>query len=602
MLQEKSLKILGNLLMSISKAESSIQITRQILSKSINYSPNYLFSLISNSAQITDIDLYNYLISINIPITQICAKLIILFYDKNMDSVLSFDEFIKIVNNTNLVNNNFLQGKIDGINDNIVFLFDKILQKEIELCTNFIVELKKLKSRNDFDTHKVFHHITNLTFINKIDLEKFMKEINIEFLDKDINNIMKRLDINNDGIIDIEEFHILFDFPKSIKNNYRFILCNKCRELQNKFNKYTTKQNTNLINNNRYSQNNKGEQISSDFPNQIFHSINNSNKKNLKMYSSLNIARKKFHSQEKNPNLDIDLINNKQDLNKNLYNSIDKLNNSDIINNIKNMIYFLRNKKKFEGNQKYDICLQNNINPKVKSSRVSEISYYINSNQNFLKKFNNLLELIMQNEIEIEKEKINFFKNVEVNFAEIYSIFDENKKGYITEEEIKNGFYKIKMIDEENYEIFMNRFDINRRKRIEELEFFDIVVPFNKKYRKFIENRIIISHFKENYNIFEDANIISCLKNLLCFIINKEKEINNYKINFIEKNYNLELIHNIFNEIDKAQKGFFTYEDLKMYLKNYNLISDNYAVALLFIRLDKKRKGIIELENLISEL
>ena len=165
MLQEKSLKILGNLLMSISKAESSIQITRQILSKSINYSPNYLFSLISNSAQITDIDLYNYLISKNIPITQICAKLIILFYDKNMDSVLSFDEFIKIVNNTNLVNNNFLQGEIDGINDNIVFLFDKILQKEIELCTNFIAELKKLKSRNDFDIHKVFHHITNLTFI-----------------------------------------------------------------------------------------------------------------------------------------------------------------------------------------------------------------------------------------------------------------------------------------------------------------------------------------------------------------------------------------------------------------------------------------------------
>ena len=127
--------------MSISKAESSIQITRQILSKSINYSPNYLFSLISNSAQITDIDLYNYLISKNIPI-------------KNMDSVLSFDEFIKIVNNTNLVNNNFLQGKIDGINDNIVFLFDKILQKVIELCTNFIAELKKLKSRNDFDIHK----------------------------------------------------------------------------------------------------------------------------------------------------------------------------------------------------------------------------------------------------------------------------------------------------------------------------------------------------------------------------------------------------------------------------------------------------------------
>ena len=576
MLTEETQKIFGNLLMIISKAENSIQITRQILSKSSNYSPNYLFSLLSNSDQITDINLYNYLIGKNIPITQIIAKLIILFYDQNMDNILFFEEFIKIINNNNLMNIGFLMENNDGINQDIEFLFNKILQKEIDLCTKFISELKNLKSRNDFEIHKVFHHITNLNFINKIDLEKFLKQNNIEFLDNDINNIMRRLDINNDGVIDLEEFNFLFDFPKSTKNNYRFILCNKCKKLKNEYIKYATNKKTNLIesqninlinkninHNNRYNYNIEKEHISSDVQNQISNSINNSYKKNLKYYPYLNINRKNSRSYEKNDNSNNFFIKN-QDFYRNLSSSIN--------------------------------------NPKVKTYRVLEINSYIYTNQNFLENFNKLLKLIMENEMEIEKEKIDFFKKIEVTFDEIYSIFDENRKGYITEKEIENGFYKIKMIDEENYEIFLNRFNINKRNRIEKEEFFDIIVPFNKKYRKLIENRIISNHLNENYNISTDKNNISYLKNLLCFIINKEKEINNYKMIFIEKNYNSELIYKIFNEIDKHKKGFFTYEDLKIYLKNYNLIFDNYAVALLFIRLDKKRKGIIELENLISEL
>ena len=157
MLTEETQKIFGNLLMIISKAENSIQITRQILSKSSNYSPNYLFSLISNSDQITDINLYNYLIGKNIPITQIIAKLIILFYDLNMDNILFFEEFIKIINNNNLMDIGFLMENNDGINQDIEFLFNKILQKEIDLCTKFISELKNLKSRNDYEIHKEFY-------------------------------------------------------------------------------------------------------------------------------------------------------------------------------------------------------------------------------------------------------------------------------------------------------------------------------------------------------------------------------------------------------------------------------------------------------------
>ena len=107
---------------------------------------------------------------------------------------------------------------------------------------------------------------------------------------------------------------------------------------------------------------------------------------------------------------------------------------------------------------------------------------------------------------------------------------------------------------------------------------------------------------ERNYNIIEDTNTVSCLKNLFSFIINKEKEINNYKINFIDKNNNSIIINELFDNIDKNKKGFFSFEDLKLYLEKNNLISDDYATALLYIRLDKMKKGIIELEDLMKEL
>ena len=51
--------------------------------------------------------------------------------------------------------------------------------------------------------------------------------------------------------------------------------------------------------------------------------------------------------------------------------------------------------------------------------------------------------LIMKIESEIEKVKINFVKNLKVPFREIYLLFDEDGKGYITEEELKEGLSDI---------------------------------------------------------------------------------------------------------------------------------------------------------------
>ena len=595
MLTEKTQKILCDLLMNLSKQENSIQITRGILSNSLNFSPNHIFSYLTSSNKLTYIDIYNYLISKGVSINEIEAKLIILFYDKDMDNELSYYEFIPLLSDKKCINNNFLVSNICAINDNVEYLLIKIFNKEIELCRNFLGNLKKLKTRNDFDIHQVFHHLTNKNFINKFFLSTFLEYNNIDFLDLDINNIIKRLDINKDGIIDINEFIYLFDFPKSLNYNYRNMSCHICRGLSFKKSTIDTNPNMNLLekmHNNRYGQNLEMKSTSNNFPNHKFLYINETSNNKDSTNSSNRIRIKKYNSQPKLYNSDINNLHDNFSISRNgKY-------NSDIINNIKRMIYLLKNKKSNEKNIRCDIFPQNHFNPNLKTSRIAEINKYLNSNKNNFDIFNNLLKLIMQSEMEIEKEKINFVKNVDISFYSIYLIFDKDRKGYITEDDLKNAFFELKIIEDDNYDIFLNRFDKNKNKIIEESDFFDIIVPFNKTFRKFMENKIRIN----NWEIIEDLNIIYNIKNLFNFIINKEKEINNYKINFIEKNSNLIILNDIFDLIDKNKKGYFSYDELNLYCRNYNLMDDDYTIALLFIRLDKQRKGKIELEDFIDGL
>ena len=608
MITEENQKIFCNLLMDLSKGENSILITRKILSNSLNYSPHFIFSHFFNSQQITDIDLFNYLIYNNISCSKTEAKLIILFYDKNRNDVLSYDEFIQLINGKENLSHNFLGTNNNIIDDNIKFLFNKILIKELELCRKFIINLKKLRTRNDFDIHKVFHFITNTNFINKFSLEKFFQLNKISFLDSDINNIIKRIDINKDGVIDIKEFTTLFDFPKSIKNNYHFTLCKICKGLEDKpmINKMKSnlKINNNIreisiTHNNRYNENIKVKSMSQDFSKNKHHNISDETFKKGKTIPTDGIKGIKFCSQDNIFNTN---INRNQESSQNFYSTLKNNRKMDIINNLKNLIFLLKNKKSSERKQNSEICPKNYYNPNVKTYRITEIDFYINTNQNFFEKFNGFLKLIMQVETQIENQKIYFFKNLKIFFKGIYLIFDEDDKGYITEEELKNGLYKIKIIDEDSCDILMSRYDILKRKIIKESEFFDMIVPFNKIYRKKVENDITEKGIDEYYEMLEDVNTFSCLKNLLLFIINKEKQINNYKINFIEKKSNSNILNSIFNTIDREKRGFFSYEDLIFYLKINNLIVDNYAVALLFIRLDKKRKGIIYFEDLIQEL
>ena len=70
------------------------------------------------------------------------------------------------------------------------------------------------------------------------------------------------------------------------------------------------------------------------------------------------------------------------------------------------------------------------------------------------------------------------------------------------------------------------------------------------------------------------------------------------KLNFKE-----EKIEELFNLIDENKNGFLVYDDLIKYLIKNNIDSNNQlGMDLLFIRLDKERKGKLFLDNFLEEL
>ena len=611
MLTEETQKILSNLFIAIAKGENNVKITRQALSSSFDFSSFNIFFYLSNPKyqKITPLDIYNYLNSKNISISKLESQLIILFYDKNLDNTLNFEEFYNLIHNDKLINNKSTLEfqKVSSIGSNIEYLLLKLFEKEIELAKNVIIYLKKLRIRTDFNIHKIFHYITKFNYINKFYIEKFLEKNNIDFIESDIKNIIRRLDINKDGVIDLRELYAIIEFPDSCNNYYKFIPCDICKEKQcdNCFSINNLSLNLNIPKNNQEDNNKEISSPNNSRYNYILHSIDctSSNKKNDIITQSL--PQLEIHPNYENTDYNTNTL---KKINNNIFEDKNRNKNKtfNIINNLRNKISFLQEKKNIEENPNYKIYPQNYLNPNIKSYNNNFMNSYYNSNINYydIEKFNNFLRLIMFKEEEIENEKINFMNNTNLNFEDVFDFFDADKKGYISPQDLKNGFdvMEINQYGDE-VELFMNRYDLLKNNKLIKLDFFDSIVPFDKEYRIIMENRS--SSKEDKYQNDQSDNILNnnknffYLKKLFISIIDKENEINKVKKKF----YNLEgKLKIVFKLIDSNNKGYFTFFDLNSYLEDNKLIFDNYAAALLFIRLDKKREGKIEMSEIMEEV
>ena len=640
----------AKILITIAENEKEIEINRKYLSDNFEFDPYQIFKILDKEGK-NRIDICNLIDFLNykeIYCNEYEISLIIFFYDQDNDGSLSYIEFLNLIKSDKSIiktnrNSNFKQLSFD-----IEYSLYKLFEKEIEFCKKIIFLLQELKSRKDFNIHNIFHLIKGYSSITPDNLRNFLVKNNADFTNDDINAIMKRLDINHDGRIDLCEFHSFFGFPSCVKccslspcSNCGCCCCKECYcDPCYSFCNIPKKKFNNINNNNLNVRNDiskKTEDIlnnsgnnSQNYQKTTFYKSHLSpeekeNKNNIKQFENI-------HKQNINSNINTNIypniysqninsntsqlrdINSNLDQNQNLNPIIYQKN--DINSNIpqQDIIIPQREKKsnitlRLSPQRKYSplnycnicknnpcICQNNNYSPiKIQSNNLEQ-NYNFNKEENPL--FNYLKNLINA-EKRIEDSKIELAKREDFNCEDAFRIFDIHNKNCLTNEDMKKGLSILDIYASDlDIRNLMKRFDLNKKGYLNYVDFFDMIVPFDKKYRNIVENRKPKSCCPcKSSEIFLFTTKLF-LKNLLKDLIDYEN-----KFNFIRKKYDLLTmnLNEIFSSIDINNLGYFYEDNLYNYLDKNGLIEDENDSDLLFIRFDKNRDGTVDYNEFEDE-
>ena len=226
---------LANIFLALADGEKSIDINRQILIELDDFDPYLIFTYLDSEQKnnINASDIMNYLQEKNIFPNELEIKLMIMYYDRDYDGVLSYPEFSNFLQSEYSPKRNISNDSAQKINLNINLSYNihqalsQLLINEIEFSKKIINLLDDLKNRYDFNIHDLYHSVKNWNYIEENSLRNFFGRNKISYLESDIRKIIKRLDFNGDGKIDLCELHAFLGFP-----NCTFIcldnICNIC--------------------------------------------------------------------------------------------------------------------------------------------------------------------------------------------------------------------------------------------------------------------------------------------------------------------------------------------------------------------------------------
>ena len=563
-------KKLGKILISLAEGERSIEISRQVLSDLKEFDSFQIFKNIDleDKNKIDCFALINYLKIKGIYCTEEEASLIILFYDQDYDNALSYPEFINLIQSDKVLKKSLNTSPKDKINFNVDYSLCKLLEKEVELARKIINALQDIKCRYDFNIHNLFHKLKYFNSITNESLKNFLEKNGISYLESDIKSIIKRLDLNKDGIIDLCEFHSILGFPDCVYccpcvncDSCGKCLCDSCYNNIPCYSHGISKNKNNIMGNN--------------------------------IHEKINFDYNKYHTMG-------DALNNNDNIDENMnykysrnFNKVNKYETS-LGNNIKDQMnvsnsLFLRTSPR----RKYNpIEIYLNQDEKLNLKNLSEIE---------LNQFNDFLKLLMIAETEIEEIKKELAKREDFNCGDAFLIFDKDNKGYLTKDDFKNGLNLLNInIDEYLINIIFKRFDLTKKNELNFADFFDMLIPYEKIYRDNMEQRSPESNSQNQSLNLMSKETKEIFKNVLDVIIKYEVEINEKRK---EINFLMRKMKEIFYLFDKDEIGFFGFDEYINYLKENNLVEDKMINPdLLFIRLDKNRNGKVVFEELADEL
>ena len=200
----------------------------------------------------------------------------------------------------------------------------------------------------------------------------------------------------------------------------------------------------------------------------------------------------------------------------------------------------------------------------------------------------------------IEQKKIDLALYREFNCEDAFRIFEKNGRGFLTKDDLKYGLYLLGINTSDFIiNLLFKRFDLQKLDEISYPDFFDMIIPFEKKFRNDVEQRPPRSFSTfQNIEIFSQKTII-CLRNVFNLIIEYENKINEMRKSF---SILVRKLKYIFRMFDLNGLGFFNFQDFIRYLKGNELLDESLNADLLFIRLDKNRNGKIDFTEVADEI
>ncbi|MCQ2820660.1 MAG: EF-hand domain-containing protein [archaeon] len=215
MISNETEERVARLLLVLAEGERGVEISRQVLSDNFDFDPFQIFAYldVDGKNRICSGDILNYLRNKGTFATPNEAELIILFYDQDGDGLLSFSEFLNMIKSVKSIKKRTETNASGELSFNIDYSLTKLLEKEIEFSRKVIPLLEDLQFRTDFNIHAIFHLIAGCHAIFSCEVKEFLEANNASYLESDIINIMRRLDLNRDGRVDLCEIHALLGFP-----------------------------------------------------------------------------------------------------------------------------------------------------------------------------------------------------------------------------------------------------------------------------------------------------------------------------------------------------------------------------------------------------
>lgn len=553
---------ISDILISLAEVERDVEVTRQVITENREYNAFQIFSYLDSDKKnyVEEIDIINYLKSKNIFVTEIEARLVILYYDQDLDKVLNFNEFINLIESKSSPKRD--RQEITGpICFAIDYALTKLLEKEVIHARKILNLFADVRGYSDFNIHDIFHLIKNNDNINCIIPQNIMKFLNntfASFIDQDIDLIFKRIDLNKDKAIDLCEFHIFFGYPNCGYNcpfnkceNCGIECCRTCRiDGPCYVHKLVKNDNDNNYKNGQIMQRRIYRTYSTEFQRKN-NDQNKNNGENDQFNNGIqkisqNLTLKLSPKREYGP---IEVCLNSDISDNNTYNDKNNYTTNNIIN------YNNEN-----DNDKYNT---NNITNYNNNNYYTSNDYDLNNNNNTLNQ-----KMIDRND---NSYNDNFTYQYKRDMPKNNEKYMDNYKDNNNEINIQNNYNKNDF--ENNIE---NNENININNSYENLK--------NRNNQKEKE-------LNRKKNEYEEDQFIEYLKQAMLL----ESKIEHLKIDLsLRSDFNWEQVFRIF---ELEGRGFLEKEDLISGFNKFDISPKDLDIALLLKRYDLKKEGQISYPN-----